>query len=187
VRAVGAGATLTRRIARLEQRFVGASAESAVQLLEAEELGEASLGGALMLKALAEQIDVIVHAVGILTALPYVFREGERVENLSLGAGTGGKRHDLQTNQQIAEFKFIQWRPGERRAPEQRLRGHLRPGQRRYLKAEGAIPGRIGHAAEVLARRASTEQRAQSERGSCEALPRAARKPVQPLANTLPP
>jgi hypothetical protein len=87
VTAIGAGTTLTRRIADLEQRFVGVRASSAHQLLEDEDLGEKSLQGALTLKALAGQIDVIVHAVGILTALPYVLREREIVESLSLGAG----------------------------------------------------------------------------------------------------
>jgi hypothetical protein len=32
------------------------------------------------------------------------------IESLSLGAGNIGRDHDLETNRQIAEFKFIQWR-----------------------------------------------------------------------------
>jgi hypothetical protein len=109
VQAVGVGPILTARIADLERRFTGAGPAESQRLLETEDLGQRSLRGALTLKRLAGQIDVIVHAVGILTALPYVLAPGEVVESLSLGAGTGGKLHDLETNRQVAEFKFIQW------------------------------------------------------------------------------
>jgi hypothetical protein len=109
VRAIGTGPLLARRIADLERGFAGADPSRARQLLEHEDLSERSLRGALILKQLAGQIDVVVHTVGILTALPHVLRDHEVVESLSLGAGTGGKHHDLETNLQIAEFKFIQW------------------------------------------------------------------------------
>jgi hypothetical protein len=99
-------AEYSRRIADLERRFTGAGPAESQRLLETEDLGQRSLRGALTLKRLAGQIDVIVHAVGILTALPYVLAPGEVVESLSLGAGTGGKLHDLETNRQVAEFKF---------------------------------------------------------------------------------
>jgi hypothetical protein len=111
VRAIGVGPQLTRRIADLEDRFAGAGPTESRRLLEREAVAERSLRGALTLKRLAGQIDVIVHAVGILTALPYILAADEVVERLSLGAGTGGKPQDLETNQQIAEFKFIQWKP----------------------------------------------------------------------------
>ena len=111
VRAIGVGQALTRRIADLEREFAGADGSRVGQLLEEEHFSERSLRGALTLKKLAIQIDVVVHAVGILTALPHVLDGDEVVESMSLGAGTGGKRHDLETNLQIAEFKFIQWQP----------------------------------------------------------------------------
>lgn len=34
------------------------------------------------------------------------------IESLSLGAGNTGRHHDLETDRQIAEFKFIRWRGG---------------------------------------------------------------------------
>src|SRR5437879_4998533 len=55
---------------------------------------------------------VIVHAVGILVSLSYVLEPGERIESLSLGAGNTGRPHDLETDRQVAEFKFIEWRGG---------------------------------------------------------------------------
>jgi hypothetical protein len=109
VQAIGVGPLLTQRIAELERGFTGTGLSHVHQLLQREDLSERSLRGALLLKQLAGQIDVVVHAVGILTALPHVLHDGEVVESLSLGAGTGGKRHDLETTLQVAEFKFIQW------------------------------------------------------------------------------
>jgi hypothetical protein len=73
------GPILTARIADLERRFTGAGPVESQRLLETEDLGQRSLRGALTLKRLAGQIDVIVHAVGILTALPYVLEPGEVV------------------------------------------------------------------------------------------------------------
>lgn len=72
----------------------------------------ALLQAALGVKRMAGQINVIVHAVGILVSLPYVLEPGERIESLSLGAGNTGRLHDLETHRQIAEFKFIEWRGG---------------------------------------------------------------------------
>ena len=70
------------------------------------------LQSAFQIKSVAGQINVIVHAVGILLSLPEILREGEEVISLSLGAGSTGKDFDLETNLSIAEFKFIQWRGG---------------------------------------------------------------------------
>ncbi len=70
------------------------------------------LDSAFILKEVAGQINVIVHAVGILIALPHILREGEVIQSLSLGAGNTGKAFDLETDWRVAEFKFIQWRGG---------------------------------------------------------------------------
>lgn len=61
---------------------------------------------------MAGQINVVVHALGILMALPAILEDGERVEDLSLGAGNTGHNFDLETNRRIAEFKFITWQGG---------------------------------------------------------------------------
>ena len=70
------------------------------------------LAAAAGMKRLAGQINVIIHALGILMCLPHILEPGERVEILSLGAGNKGRDFDLETNVRIAEFKFIQWRGG---------------------------------------------------------------------------
>lgn len=44
--------------------------------------------------------------------IPHILRSGEIIEYVSLGAGNTGREFDLETNQRIAEFKFIRWRGG---------------------------------------------------------------------------
>ena len=51
-------------------------------------------------------------SIGILRCLPHILEPGESVESLSLGAGNTGRDFDLETNQRVAEFKFIRWRGG---------------------------------------------------------------------------
>jgi hypothetical protein len=112
VQAFGAGPALTGRIAGLETRLQGKTRDKAAALLTADKIDETALSGALTIKQLSAQIDVVIHALGILTSLPYVLEPGEVIESLSLGAGNTGRHHDLETDRQIAEFKFIQWRGG---------------------------------------------------------------------------
>jgi hypothetical protein len=76
-------------------------------------LGEAQvLAAAGLVKSIAAQINVVIHALGILLCLPRILLPGEVVEYVSLGAGNTGKAFDLETNLRIAEFKFIQWQGG---------------------------------------------------------------------------
>jgi len=75
-------------------------------------IDEAMLVGAITIKSLAGQIDVVIHAVGILVSLPHILRRNEKIESLSLGAGNTGRDHDLVTDRRIAESKFIDWRGG---------------------------------------------------------------------------
>jgi hypothetical protein len=82
------------------------------QELASQHIDEDVLYGALVLKELAGQINVVIHVVGILVSLPHVLAQGETIESLSLGAGNTGRHHDLETDRQIAEFKFIAWRGG---------------------------------------------------------------------------
>lgn len=103
---------LTLRIANLEYRLADLSREEADALLKSEGIDFATLRAAIAVKRASAQIDVVLHAAGILTALPYVLEKGEVVESLSLGAGNTGLSYDLETDRQIAEFKFIGWRGG---------------------------------------------------------------------------
>jgi hypothetical protein len=112
IRALGSGPGLTQTIARLERRLQSTSRDDACRVVADAGITDLTMQAALLIKAASGQIDVVVHAVGILTALPHILGGGEVVEILSLGAGNTGRRHDLETNLQVAEFKFIEWRGG---------------------------------------------------------------------------
>lgn len=103
---------LTDRIGALELQFVGATRDSALERLAGDGLSGDNLTAALAVKRAAGQINVTIHAMGILLALPHILGEGEVVEQLSLGAGNTGREFDLVTNRQVAEFKFIAWQGG---------------------------------------------------------------------------
>ncbi len=105
-------ASLTKRISILEDRLRGQSAATITKFLEEDGVRESSLVGALVVKALAGQINVVVHTLGILLALPAILEDGEVIDDLSLGAGNTGRSFDLETNLRIAEFKFIAWKGG---------------------------------------------------------------------------
>ena len=108
----GVGPALTSKIAALEAGAVQLSREELEALLRGQEVDADLLGAAREVKRIAGQINVVIHAVGILVSLPYVLEQGERIESLSLGAGNTGRDHDLTTDRRIAEFKFIDWRGG---------------------------------------------------------------------------
>lgn len=103
---------LTARIAALENRLVGLERGDALRVLGTEAVDASALAAAVAVKRMAGQINVIVHAIGIVTALPYVLQPGEVVQGLSLGAGNTGRAHDLETDRKVAEFKFIEWQGG---------------------------------------------------------------------------
>lgn len=101
---------LTPRIGKLESDLASLTSKQAADRLVDEHVDSSLLDAALTVKRLAGRINHIVHAVGILTALPYVLEPGEVIASLSLAAGNTGKAYDLETDRQIAEFKFITWR-----------------------------------------------------------------------------
>lgn len=106
------GENLTATLAGLETAVRGGSLEDIPNLLVGAGADGAALTAAAELKRLAGQINVTIHALGILRCLPHILEPGERVEYVSLGAGNTGRPFDLETNVRVAEFKFIHWRGG---------------------------------------------------------------------------
>ena len=102
----------TSFIRQIEGEMTSTVGREAQKYLERVGISPNVLTAALNLKAIAGQLNVIIHALGILVTLPYILEADEVVESLSLGAGNTGKTHDLVTDRRIAEFKFIQWRGG---------------------------------------------------------------------------
>ncbi len=106
------GASLTERLSELELSFKGLNRKESERLCLAHELDSSLLASAFEIKKLAGQINVLIHAAGILAALPSILEKAEVIESLSLGAGNTGKKFDLETDKRVAEFKFINWRGG---------------------------------------------------------------------------
>lgn len=106
------GPGLSRTLARIENNLVGATSDTVPPLLDKEHADGDVLAAAGMVKRLAGQINVVVHALGILLSLPHLLQPGEKVITASLGAGNTGKDFDLETTHRVAEYKFIAWRGG---------------------------------------------------------------------------
>ncbi len=106
------GGLLGETFAGVERRLVGMKAADATTAYSELGISAEVLLAALLIKKHSSQINEIVHALGILLALPSILDEGESIESLSLGAGNTGKGFDLETNRRIAEFTFIQWQGG---------------------------------------------------------------------------
>ncbi len=106
------GADLTQTLGRIEGSVRGVTAEDCSAFLEEAGAGREVLSAAAEMKRLAGQINVTIHALGVLLCLPHILEPAERVEYVSLGAGNTGRKFDLETNHRVAEFKFIRWRGG---------------------------------------------------------------------------
>ncbi len=103
---------ITERFFDLEVNFRGINKTSSKLMCEKENLTPSLLQAAFQIKRLAGQINVLIHGVGILAAIPKILDEDEHIEYLSLGAGNTGRLFDLETDKRIAEFKFINWQGG---------------------------------------------------------------------------
>lgn len=103
------GLNLTPTLANLESTVKGRTIVDLPDFLVEHQIGSSVLSAAATLKRLAGQINVAIHAAGILMCLPHILEDDEVVEYVSLGAGNTGRAFDLETNKRIAEFKFIRW------------------------------------------------------------------------------
>jgi len=103
---------LGERIGVIESLLQGADSAKLLATFPVFGIDNRLLEAALVLKATAGQVNVLIHALGILLAAPAILRDGEKVLSLSLGAGNTGKAFDLETTQRVAEFKFIHWKGG---------------------------------------------------------------------------
>ena len=107
-----AGSDLTRTLVRIEAAVRSVTATDCIAFLEEAGARREVLSAAAEMKRPAGQINVTIHALGILLCLPHILGPDERVEYVSLGAGNTGREFDLETNVRVAELKFIRWRGG---------------------------------------------------------------------------
>ncbi|MEZ8017835.1 hypothetical protein ACED63_05355 [Vibrio splendidus] len=106
------GDSLTESLSRLEEDIIGASAADSLEYCSERKIDDDFVASALAVKKVAGEINVIIHASGILHSLKDILKQGEVVQSVSLGAGNTGRKFDLETNLQVAEFKFIDWKGG---------------------------------------------------------------------------
>jgi hypothetical protein len=106
------GINLTQTLARIETSLRNATNESCARTVDECGARTDVLSAAGLIKTLAAQIHVAVHALGILLSLEHILKPGEVIDYVSLGAGNTGKAFDLETNLRLAEFKFIRWQGG---------------------------------------------------------------------------
>lgn len=106
------GDCLSDILSDIEIRFRGANRIGTEQLCRKFRIDSGLALSAFEVKKVAAQINVIIHAVGILLILPNILDDDEYIEYLSLGAGNTGRRFDLETNKRVSEFKFIKWQGG---------------------------------------------------------------------------
>lgn len=104
--------SLTDRISSLEYELAGGDSNTCQSTYPSLGITSTLLESAITFKRTAGQINVLIHSIGILLALPKILGNNEIIEYLSLGAGNTGRPFDLVTNQRIAEFKFIHWQGG---------------------------------------------------------------------------
>lgn len=106
------GDSLTKTLAAIEFSARGITRVDCPNLLVDANATTEVLGAAAQTKRLAGQINVTIHALGILRCLPHILEPGETVDYVSLGAGNTGRAFDLETDRRVAEFKFIHWKGG---------------------------------------------------------------------------
>lgn len=106
------GSSLRHRLAEIEAALSGCSSTQCGERNTSFAVADNTIAAAAHIKNVVGEINVIIHALGILLCLPHILETDEHIEYVSLGAGNTGRPFDLETNTRIAEFKFIRWRGG---------------------------------------------------------------------------
>lgn len=106
------GDSLTENLAIIEAAIVGLGMEQLQSFCLDRNIDHSFMASAASIKKVAGQINVIIHAAGILCSLPHILKPGEIIQSVSLGAGNTGRMFDLETSHRVAEYKFIDWQGG---------------------------------------------------------------------------
>ncbi len=106
------GASLTGSLSEIERDIVGLGIKEVEEFCGSHGIDNSLMTSALAIKKIAGEINLVIHAAGILRSLQSILEPGELVESVSLGAGNTGRKFDLETNRRVAEYKFIDWRGG---------------------------------------------------------------------------
>jgi hypothetical protein len=90
------------QIANIERNLRLKGKNDVLEYVEHEDISNV-LAEKLCIKRLSAQVDVAIHAYGILLALSKIMEDGEVIEYLSLGAGSTCKAYDVATSKRLAE------------------------------------------------------------------------------------
>ncbi len=103
------GISLADRISDLEKTIENEKVEGVRRLIQEQNLDRYFLSAASAVKRASAQIDVVIHAVGIIYSLPYILDKDEHIVRASIGASSASGEYDLETDRRLAEFKFSKW------------------------------------------------------------------------------
>ena len=106
------GDSLTESLSHIESSIIGSGTDDVEGFCADRGINDTLMESAIAVKRVAGQINVIIHAAGILRSLPGILEPEEKVESVFLGAGNTGRQFDLETNIRVAEYKFIDWQGG---------------------------------------------------------------------------
>jgi len=106
------GLSLTESLSTIETAIIGLNSDQLRTFCASQGIDNTFMLSAASIKKIAGQINVIIHAAGILCSLPSLLKPRETVQSVSLGAGNAGRQFDLETNLRVAEYKFADWQGG---------------------------------------------------------------------------
>ena len=96
------GASLTASLSGIETQIVGLGLNEVQNFCGSRGIDDAFLASALSIKKIAGQVNVIIHAAGILRSLQSIMESGEVVENV-----TGIEQHGIQDKGRTANHHLI--------------------------------------------------------------------------------
>ncbi|MFE0965496.1 PE-PGRS family protein [Streptomyces fungicidicus] len=141
---------LTAAITSLERSLVGRPASQIGDLAAARGINPDLMVAALTVRESLGRLNDLIHAAGIVLALPHLLDDGEEiVVRPSLAAGNDPRRpFDLETDRRVAEFKLARWPGADAMRKRQTFKDLVmlaadRTGRRAELFVVGPEPGRF--------------------------------------------
>lgn len=141
---------LTAAIASLERDLAGRPARQVGDLAATRGISPDLMVAALTVRESLGRLNDLIHAAGIVLALPHLLEEGEEISvRPSLAAGNDPRRpFDLETNRRVAEFKLARWRGADAMRKRQTFKDLVmlaadRTSRRAELFVVGPEPGRF--------------------------------------------
>ncbi|MDQ0834305.1 hypothetical protein QF032_006149 [Streptomyces achromogenes] len=139
---------LTAAIATLERDLASRPAREVGDLAATRGISPELMVAALTVRDSLGRLNDLIHAAGIVLALPHLLEDGEEIAvRPSLAAGNDPHRpFDLETDRRVAEFKLARWRGADATRKRQTFKDLVtlaadRPGRRAELFVVGPEPG----------------------------------------------